>query len=109
MSRIIGNVAEDKACKFLQKNGYSIVERNFYSKFGEIDIIALKHRILHFVEVKSGKNFEPVYAITPKKVEKIVKTINYYLLKHRMDLDYCVDAVIVKKNSIEMIENITIY
>jgi putative endonuclease len=109
MSRVLGNIAEDKACKFLQKNGFKIVDRNFYSKFGEIDIIALKNRVLHFIEVKSGKNFEPIYAITPTKIDRILKSINYYLLKNRVDFDYCVDAIVIKQNSIEFIENITIF
>lgn len=109
MSRAVGNIAEEKACKFLHKQGFSIIERNFYSKFGEIDIIAVKNRVLHFIEVKSGKNFEPIYAVTPKKIEKIIKTANYYLLKKKIDSDYCIDALIIKKNSIELIENITIF
>jgi len=108
MSRAVGNIAEDKACKFLQKRGFEIIDRNFYSKFGEIDIVAVKNRVLHFIEVKSGKNFEPIYAITPKKMDKIIKTVNYYLLKKRIDFDYCIDALIIKKNSIELVENITI-
>ena len=53
MSRVKGNLAEDKACKFLDENGFMLVERNFYSRFGEIDIIASKDEVLHFVEVKS--------------------------------------------------------
>ncbi len=57
MSRAKGNLAEDKACKFLDENGFMIVERNFYSRFGEIDIIASKDEVLHFVEVKSGLDF----------------------------------------------------
>jgi len=108
MSRAIGNIAEDLACKFLIKNNYKIVDRNFYSKFGEIDIIALKNRILHFIEVKSGKNFEPIYAITPQKMNKIIKTINFFMLKNRFDLDFCIDAVIIKNKEIELVENITL-
>ena len=42
MSREKGNLAEDKACKFLSENHFHIVERNYYSRFGEIDIIAIK-------------------------------------------------------------------
>ncbi len=108
MSRRLGNIAEDKAVKFLQKSGFGIVDRNFYSKFGEIDIIALKNRVLHFIEVKSGKNFEPIYAITPQKIDKIIKTVNFFLLKNKMDIDYCLDAIIIKDKEIEFIENITL-
>jgi len=108
LSRELGLKAEDKAVEFLQKDGYKVIDRNFYSRFGEIDIIAIKDDILHFVEVKSGQG-EPIYNITPKKFSKIVKTADFYLKKTKFDFDYCFDAVIVKKNSIEMIENISIY
>ncbi len=109
MSRAIGNIAEDLACKFLIKNNYKIVDRNFYSKFGEIDIIALKNRVLHFIEVKSGKNFDPVYAITPKKIDKILKTVNYYILKKKINSEIVIDAIIIKGNDIDFLENITLF
>lgn len=68
MSRAKGNLAEDKACGFLYENGFSVIERNFYSRFGEIDIIALKDEVLHFIEVKSGLDYESaIQNITPKK------------------------------------------
>ena len=108
MSRAIGNLAEDKAAKYLKDLGFEVIERNFYSKFGEIDIIALKGRILHFIEVKSGKNFDPIYAITPKKLDKILKTINYYIFKKKINLDISIDALIVRGNDIELLENITL-
>ena len=108
MSRRVGNIAEDKAISFLEENGFKIVERNFYSRFGEIDIIASKDNVLHFVEVKSGKD-EPVYKITPSKLSKIIKTSKFYLNKTRSNYDYCFDAVIVKESKIEFIENISFY
>ena len=108
MSRAVGNLAEDKAAKYLKDMGFEIVERNFYSKFGEIDIIAMKDKILHFVEVKSGKNFDPVYAITPKKLDKILKTVNYYILKKKINSEIVIDALIIRGNNIELLENITL-
>ena len=108
MSRVVGNRAEDKAVEYLKQAGFEIVERNFYSKFGEIDIIALKSRVLHFIEVKSGKNFDPIYAITPKKLNKILKTINYYILKKKINSDIVLDALIIKGNDVELLENITL-
>ncbi|HAA2046827.1 TPA_asm: hypothetical protein GD813_03985 [Campylobacter jejuni] len=51
-----GILGEDKACKFLKKQGFEILKRNFHSKFGEIDIIAKKDEILHFIEVKFTQN-----------------------------------------------------
>jgi Holliday junction resolvase-like predicted endonuclease len=51
--QIIGEIGEKTACKFLVKQGFEIVERNYRKKWGEIDIIAEKEEILHFVEVKT--------------------------------------------------------
>lgn len=108
MSRKKGDLAESKACDFLIKNGFRIIERNFYSKFGEIDIIALKDEVLHFVEVKSGKSFEPIYAITPEKLKKVIKTANFYLLKKELNFNIQIDALIVKNDQIDFVENITL-
>jgi len=108
VSRTVGNAAEEKAVKYLKARGYEIIERNFYSRFGEIDIIALKEKVLHFVEVKSGKNFDPVYGVTPKKLDKIIKTVNYYILKKKINLQITIDAVIIRGDDIELLENITL-
>ncbi len=103
-----GNIAEDKAVKFLENLNYQIIERNFYTKFGEIDIIAKKDNVLHFIEVKSGKNFEPIYNITPTKLSRIIKTLNVYLKKNKLNNPYQIDAIIIKDN-IELIENISLF
>ncbi|HEC1788756.1 TPA: YraN family protein, partial [Campylobacter lari] len=50
---LFGKKGEELACEFLKTQGFEILKRNFYSKFGEIDIIAKKDKILHFIEVKS--------------------------------------------------------
>ncbi|HIP46762.1 MAG TPA: YraN family protein [Campylobacterales bacterium] len=106
MSRAKGNIAEDKAVSFLQDGGFKIIDRNYYSRFGEIDIIASKEDVLHFIEVKSG-DYDPIYQITPQKISKIIKTANIYMQKKKIDCDYCFDAVIVTEE-IEFIENITL-
>ncbi len=49
----IGQIGEDCACEYLEKNGYKIIDRNYLKKWGEIDIVAQKGRKIHFVEVKS--------------------------------------------------------
>ena len=103
-----GLIAEDKAIKYLQKLGFVVIDRNFNSRFGEIDIAVIKDDILHFVEVKSGVNFQPIYNITPLKVAKLTKTIDIYLKKKKLDMDYQLDALIIEDDEIEFIENITI-
>ena len=106
MSREKGNFGEQRAAYFLEDSGFHVIDRNYYSRFGEIDIIATKDDVLHFIEVKSGEG-EPVYKITPSKLSKIIKTANIYMQKKQLDIDYCFDAVIVTEE-IEFIGNITL-
>jgi len=95
-TRKIGNIAENRACEYLKKNGYKIIERNFYTKFGEIDIIAFKDDVFHFIEVKSGKSFEPIFNITPTKIKRIIRSAEVYIKQNKIDSAFCIDAVIVK-------------
>jgi putative endonuclease len=106
LSRQKGNLAEDKAIFYLQEQDFLVIDRNFSSRFGEIDIIAIKEKVLHFVEVKSGE-YDPIYQITTSKLSKIQKTAYIYMSKKRLDMDFCIDALIVTE-TIEFIENITL-
>lgn len=107
-SRHKGNIAENKACEYLRSHGFKIVEQNFYAKkMGEIDIIATKNSIYHFVEVKSGEDFEPVFNITYTKINKLLKSVQYYLKVKKLDVSYSIDAIIIKNDQIEHLENIT--
>ena len=109
MSRAKGNLAEDRACRFLDENGFTIVERNFYSRFGEIDIITVKNEVLHFVEVKSGLDFESaIQNITPKKLSRLLRTGDVYMKKNSLHVDFMYDAIVVTPKDVELVENITI-
>lgn len=109
LSRSKGNIAEIKASEYLVSLGFKIISTNYYArKLGEIDIIATKDNIYHFVEVKSGTSFEAVYNITPLKLRKILKSVEYYLKVHKLDIAYSIDAIIVQDNDIEFLENITL-
>jgi putative endonuclease len=108
LSRKKGDEAELQAREYLVSQGFRILETNYYSVEGEIDIIAFRDNTLHIVEVKSGKYFEPIYNITPKKLKRIIRTTDYFIKQKKLSLPYCIDAVIVKNDSIELIENITI-
>ena len=109
MSRAKGNVAEERAVAFLEQSGFCVVERNFYSRFGEIDIIAIKEQVLHFIEVKSGEDYElAIQNITPTKLSRIIKTANVYMKKNAYDGDFCLDAVVVTPLDVEMLDNISL-
>ena len=104
---LLGLKGEDKAEIFLKKQGFVIIERNFHSKFGEIDIIAQKDNVVHFIEVKSTDgDYEASYRLDGKKYEKILKTLNFYLLKKGLNKDFQVDLLCMYKNKTDFRENI---
>lgn len=110
LSQHKGKESEQKACEFLISQGFQIVEQNFFAKkLGEIDIIALKNGIYHFVEVKSSIDYESaINNITPQKLHKIKKSTDYYLQIKKLDVAFCIDAIIIVDKEIELLENITL-
>ena len=105
-----GDQSESFATSFLEQKGYVILERNFFAKkLGEIDIIALKDDILHFIEVKSGKtDFDPIYNITPAKLRKVINSSYFYMKTKKLDMPFSIDALIIRQNEVEFIENVTL-
>jgi putative endonuclease len=88
MSRHLGNVGEDVACEYLVSLGYRILSRNFYSRYGEIDIVAQDSEALVFFEVKSysmGSYIHPLESVTVAKQQRMIKTIQCYLVKNNME------------------------
>ena len=79
----LGNLGEEIAKNFLIKRGFKIMETNYhYSRAAEVDIIALKNNILHFIEVKtrsSEKFGTPYEAVTQKKLRLIYSGAMYYI------------------------------
>ncbi|HHO42527.1 MAG TPA: YraN family protein [Epsilonproteobacteria bacterium] len=106
----IGDANEGLATRYLETHGFSIVERNYYArKLGEIDIIASKAGVLHFIEVKSGDtNYDPIYNFTPSKIRKVINSAQYFLKERKLNLPLCIDALVVRKGKVELIENITL-
>ena len=109
MSRAVGDIGEQQAVEYLQSQGFTMVDRNVSSRFGEIDIIAMKDEVLHFIEVKSSYSYEiAVQNITPAKMKKFLRTVDVYIKKHQLDITYCIDAVIVTTDEVTLLENITL-
>lgn len=110
MSRLKGNIAEDKALEFLKTQGFTIIEQNFYAKkLGEIDIISKKEKTYHFIEVKSATDYEiAVNNVTVQKLGKLKRSVDYYLQKNNLEVDFCIDVIIVVDEQIELLENITL-
>lgn len=87
----LGNRSEQLACSFLEQKGYHLLQKNFSSRWGEIDLIFRKGQDLIFVEVRSkssGRYGQPLETITSKKQEHLRRTAQYYLCQHR-ELEQC--------------------
>lgn len=77
-----GRIGEQKAAEYLEQKGYQIIQRNFSTRFGEIDIISRDKGILVFVEVKTKKgiNFgRPEEMFTPSKYMRVRRMAEVYL------------------------------
>lgn len=82
--RAQGDAAEERACRHLERSGLTIVERNFRTRGGEIDIVARKGDVLVFVEVRSRGESDfgtPEESVTPAKRRRIVAAARRYLSK----------------------------
>lgn len=112
----IGNQGEDIACKYLQKLGYKILERNYRIRGGEIDIVAKDKEYLAFIEVKTRYSHDyglPAESITSWKIKHLLKTAQFYLQKIQWGDDpYRLDFISIdfannpEKPEIELIKNI---
>ena len=84
--KVIGNDGEARASAYLEEKGFEIIERNWRTNRGEIDIIAFKNDTLVFVEVKTLPNgtLDMIQReLNYQKRERILKTSKRFLLKHR--------------------------
>lgn len=108
--RVCGAENEEKAAEYLTDRGYVILERNFISCYGEIDIIAQDGKTLVFVEVKyrsSMKYGYPQEAVGYCKQQKLIKTARYYMYKRNIP-DECscrFDVVFICGDDISCIKN----
>ena len=105
----IGQFGEDFAVKHLKKHGYKILERNYHSRFGEIDIIASNKEFIAFVEVKARAEdslYAPREAVDYFKQQKCIKTAQIYLMENDCWLQprFDVSEIILKKLENESFE-----
>ncbi len=100
----IGKFGEDIAVNHLQDLGYIIIQRNFTTHWGEIDVIAKKNNTIYFVEVKTkvgDKKGKPYESVTYRKIQNLKRSINLYLLKN----DYKKYKLSLSVVSVELDEN----
>ena len=129
----IGEVGENIAVKFLVKHGFTILDRNYTKKWGEIDIITEKDNKLYFIEVKSvsretlttfipksyndsDERYEhrPEDNMHPWKLKRMARTIQTYLLSNKIpdEKEWQVDLLVVfldlknKKAKVKVVNDI---
>jgi len=97
-----GKDSEQLAVEYLQKNGYMIIQRNYRTRGGEIDIIAKENNTLVFIEVKSRTTTRYGHAIqslTRQQQKRLSKTALTYLHQHKMKNQSArFDVVAIQKN-----------
>lgn len=111
--QIFGEKGESIAVRYLKKKGYKILEKNYRTKLGEIDIIAKDKDTIVFVEVKSRRSWQfgsPKGAVTPAKQRKISKVALYYLKTNdrsnaRARFDVVTITATRDKSKIEIVKN----
>ena len=119
----IGKKGEDIACTWLLNHGFLVVERNYLKKWGELDIIAQKDKILHFVEVKSmvkvahnTRSHRPEENVHELKIRRLRRTIQTYLLEkhYGIDAEFKFHVLVVEMNAdtrrahVNFLENIVL-
>ena len=107
--KFFGKIGEKKAAEFLKKKGYKIIEVNYKTHYGEIDIIASKKRCIVFVEVKARESDafgRPGEAVNYYKQQKIRKVATTYLkFNKKIDASCRFDVIEILGDEINHIEN----
>jgi putative endonuclease len=96
----IGDNAENIASQYLVNQGLKLLQKNFFSRFGEIDIIMQDGDCLVFIEVKKRQNGidSAIESITHAKQKRLIKAAQYYLLKLGNDVNCRFDAIAIDGN-----------
>ena len=101
----LGKAGETLAAIYLEEKGFKILERNFNTRFGELDIIAEKDGVIHYVEVKtrgSGRFGRPAEAVNEAKLRKMEKTALIYRAKSRLpQVDESMDVIAINLDFLE--------
>ncbi len=108
-TRANGLAGEEQAALFLTQQGYRIVARNVAARGGEIDIVALDHHTLVFVEIKkraSGAFGGPVAAVTALKQRRIARAAVQYIKANSLKFDSIrFDVICILDGKLEHISN----
>ncbi len=100
--RKFGNAGESLAEEFLKGKGYEIIDRQFLTRLGEIDLVARDGREVVFVEVKTRANADfgyPEESVTPRKLKKIAMAAELYVRQKGLsNAPYRIDVISILTN-----------
>ena len=88
----LGRLGEELACSALEARGYTVIERRYRTRFGELDIVARHGETLVFVEVKArhDRSFgDPAAAVTVRKQQRLALMAAEYLQHSRIETPPC--------------------
>jgi putative endonuclease len=112
LGKLLGKTGEDRAARFLAERGYRILERNYRTRSGEIDLIALHLGTVAFIEVKTRSNDAfgaPELAVNQRKQQRMIKAALGYIKAKRLHQVPCrFDVVAISTASeqqVELIQN----
>lgn len=91
-----GQIAENEACSFLQKQGLRLIEKNYRCRTGEIDLIMQDKEALVFVEVRYRAKSDygsALDSVDQHKIQKLISAASHYVSKHQPDLPMRFDVV----------------
>lgn len=106
--QLLGNRGENRACSYLKKQGYKILERNYKTPFGEVDIIAERDEVVAFIEVKtrsSDRFGQPSEAVNKDRQRRYIESANYYFVNRAPDVTVRFDIIEIYKDEINHIIN----
>lgn len=107
-NKVLGRKAEELTAKYLKKQGYKIIERNFSTPFGEADIVAFKGGWYCFVEVKAREHDAfglPSEAVNERKKERYRKIAAYFCTLKKQEVPCRFDVASIFEGGLEYFEN----
>ena len=106
--REVGQGGEDRAAAYLKSKGYKILERNWRSTAGELDIIASRKGVLVFIEVRTLESPHfgfPEESVGPHKQRQLARLATAYIQKVKHTGDWQIDVIAIDRGGLRHVEN----
>ncbi len=109
----IGALGEELAANYLQDKGFTIRDRNVYSRWGELDIIAERSNKIYFIEVKTRIHLRhgmPYEAVRIPKLFNLMRSIKFYILENQLHYHkFQLDVISVILNEDKSLQEVKVY